>query len=285
MLGIGVLNGVNIGINFINCVVQVNQFESVVVDFGNIVVLFGGSDCVLVIVSNFINVLFIQFIMNWDEFIWLYNGMIQNENFVLVGVMVIYMLVGLVFMGFQMDNGIDLIILMDGSVLFEICFDIVLIVNFGECDELIIVGLLFVESVIIFIFNGDNIGLIINLGDLCIFFFEGFGMIVVSIFGGWLDIVCMDFMVELFDNIMVVDFNINWDLIVLQFVSLFILVWNDLILILVMLDVGILNGIFISGILVVIFDGEVVFQVCFLVIGDFNECYFVMIQDSLVLEV
>ena len=278
--GIGVSNGVNIGINPTNCVVQVNQPESVVVDFGNIAVPLGGSDCVPVTVSNFTNVLSTQFTMNWDESIWLHNGTIQNENPALAGATVTYTPVGLASMGFQMDNGTDPITLTDGSVLFEICFDTAPTANPGECDELTTVGLPFAESAITSTSNGDNIGLIINPGDLCILFPEGFGMTAVSTSGGWLDTVCMDFTVESFDNITAADFNINWDPTALQFVSSSTLAWNDLTLTLAMPDVGTLNGTFTSGTPVAIPDGEVAFQVCFLVIGDPNECYPVTIQDS-----
>eukprot|EP00903_Cladosiphon_okamuranus_P000727 g725.t1 len=276
--GIGVSNGVNIGINPTNCVVQVNQPESVVVDFGNIAAPLGGSDCVPVTVSNFTNVLSTQFTMNWDESIWLHNGTIQNENPALAGATVTYTPVGLASMGFQMDNGTDPITLTDGSVLFEICFDTAPTANPGECDELTTVGLPFAESAITSTSNGDNIGLIVNPGDLCILFPEGFGMTAVSTSGGWLDTVCMDFTVESFDNITAADFNINWDPAALQFVSSSTLAWNDLTL--TSQPVGTLNGTFTSGTPVAIPDGEVAFQVCFLVIGDPNECYPVTIQDS-----
>ena len=276
--GIGVSNGINIGINPTNCVVQVNQPESVVLDFGDITVPLGGSDCVPVTVSNFTNVLSSAFTMNWDETIWLHNGTIQNLNPAIAGANPTFTPVGLSSMGFEIDNGAVPITLADGSVLFEICFDTAPTANPGDCDQLDIVGLPFAPSAITSTSNGDNIGLIVNPGELCVLFPEGFGLTVVDAQGDWLDTVCVDFTVESFDNITAADFVVNWDPTGLQFVSATPLAWTGVTL--TDQPVGTLLGTFGSPDPVAIPDGEVAFQVCFIAIGDPNECYPVTIQDD-----
>lgn len=275
--GIGVSNGINIGINPTNCVVQVNQPESVVVNFGDINVPLGGTDCVPVTVDNFNDVLSLEFTMSWDESIWLHNGTIQNVNPAIGGANPTFTPVGASSLGFQMDNGATPITLADGSVLFEVCFDTAPTANPGDCDQLRTVGLPFPESAITASSNGDNIGLIINPGDLCILFPEGFGMTAVSTSGGWLDTVCMSFTVESFDNITDVEFNINYPL-ALDYVSHTNLAWTNLVL--TDQPVGTLNGIYSNPVPEPIADGEVAFEVCFRLVGDPNDCYDVTIQDE-----
>lgn len=276
--GVGVSNGVNIGINPTNCVVQVNQPESVVIEFGDISAPLGGTDlCVPVTVGNFNNVLSTQFTMSWDEQIWLHNGNIQNVNPAISGANPTFTPVGLSSLGFQMDNGATPITLADGSVLFEVCFDTAPTANPGDCDQLVTVGLPFPESAITSTSNGDNIGLIVNPGDMCVLFPEGFGLTAESTSGGWLDTVCMSFTVESFDNITEAEFNINWDPTVLEYVSSSTLAWTDLIL--TPQPVGTLIGTYPGPLADPIPDGEVAFEVCFALIGDPNDCYDVTIQD------
>lgn len=276
--GIGVSNGVNIGINPMNCVVEVNQPESVVVDFGSIDAPLGGSDCVPVTVSNFNEVLNMQFTMAWDETIWLHNGMIQSLNPALAGASPVFTPIGASSMGFSFDNGAIPITLADNSLLFEICFDTAPTASPGDCDELNTVGLPFPESAVTATSNGDNIGLLVNPGDLCVLFPEGFGLTAVPTTGGWLDTVCMDFTVESFDNITAADFDINWDPTVLEFVSSTNINWTNLVL--TPQPVGTLEGMYSNPVPEPIADGEVAFEVCFQLIGDPNDCYDVNIQNE-----
>ena len=275
--GIGVSNGVNIGINPTNCVVQVNQPESVVIEFGDINVPLGGTDCVPVTVSNFNNVLSTQFTMSWNEAIWLYNGTVQNVNPAIAGANPTFTPVGLSSLGFQMDNGATPITLADGSVLFEVCFDTAPTANPGDCDQMRTVGLPFPESAITSTSNGDNIGLIVNPGDLCVLFPEGFGLTAENTTGGWMDTICMSFTVASFDNITDAEFNITWDPTVLEFVSSNNLAWTNLVL--TSQPVGTLNGAYSNPVPEPIADGEVAFEVCFDLVGDPNDCYGVTIQD------
>ncbi|WP_367388462.1 gliding motility-associated C-terminal domain-containing protein [Lewinella sp. LCG006] len=276
--GVGVSNGVNIGINPMNCVVQVNQPESVVVDFGNIDATLGGSGCSQVTVSNFTELLNMQFTMAWDENIWLHNGTIQNVNPAIGGANPTFTPIGLSSMGFSIDNGATPITLTDNSVLFEICFDTAPTASPGDCDELNTVGLPFPETAVTATSNGDNIGLLVNPGTLCVLFPEGFGLEAVSTTGGWLDTVCMNFTVESFDNITDADFNINWNPLALEFVSATAINWTGLSL--MNLPTGTINGTFSSPIPLAIPDGDVAFEVCFQLIGDPDDCYDVTIQNE-----
>lgn len=276
--GIGVSNGVNIGINPMNCVVQVNQPESVVVNFSGIDAPLGGTGCSQVTVSNFTDVLNMQFTMAWDENIWLHNGMINLVNPAIGGANPTFTPIGLSSMGFTFDNGATPITLADNSVLFEICFDTAPTASPGDCDQLTTVGLPFPETAVTATSNGDNIGLLVTPGDLCVLFPEGFGLTAVSTAGGWLDTVCMNFTVESFDNITAAEFNINWDPTGLQFVSATAINWNSLMF--TGNPVGTLNCAADSPIPTVIPDGEVAFEVCFQLIGDPENCYDVTIQNE-----
>ncbi|MGH1437922.1 MAG: gliding motility-associated C-terminal domain-containing protein [Lewinella sp.] len=276
--GIGVSNGVNIGINPMNCVVEVNQPESVVVDFSSIDAPLGGTGCSQVTVSNFTDVLNMQFTMSWDENIWLHNGDINLVNPALAAANPTFTPIGLSSMGFSFDNGATPITLADNSVLFEICFDTAPTASPGDCDELTTVGLPFPETAVTSTSNGDNIGLLVNPGDLCVLFPEGFGLTAVTTAGGWLDTVCMDFTVESFDNITSADFNINWDPTALEFVSATAINWTGLTL--MDLPTGTLNGSYPGPLPLAIPDGDVAFEVCFQLIGDPEDCYDVTIQNE-----
>lgn len=274
--GIGVSNGVNIGINPTNCVVEVNQPESVVVDFGSMDTPLGGSDCVPVTVGNFNEVLSSQFTMNWDEMIWSFTGT-QNVNPAIAGATT-FTPVGASSLGFVFNNGNTPVTLPNNTVLFEACFETAPTASPGDCDVLETVGLPFAESAITANSNGDNIGLLVNPGELCVLFPEGFGLEAVSTSGGWLDTVCMNFTVESFDNITAANFNLLWTIGELEFVSATPLGWADL-MINTPNPTGTLNATFFSPIPTAIPDGEVAFEVCFQLVGDPNECYEVEIQN------
>ena len=275
--GVGVSNGVDIGINPSNCVVEVIQPASVVVDFGDISAPLNGTECVPVTVSNFNEVLSMDFSLAWDEMVWLYTG-VQNINPLFTGATAAnFTPVGLSSTSFNWDTPTPLT-LPDNTVIFEVCFTTAPTANPGDVDDLVTVGFPFPESAVTNTSNGENIGLIVNPATMTVLFPEGFGLSAADISGGWLDTLCMNFTVASFDNITDATFSINWDPTVLSYASSAPLAWTGVNL--TPAPVGALNGTFTSPTPVAIPDGSTAFQVCFALVGDPNECYPVTIQNT-----
>lgn len=277
--GIGVSNNVNIGINPTNCVVEVNQPQSVVVSFGDIEADLGASACMPVTVSNFNDVEALDFTLAWDETAWLYNGQITNINPLLTGAGTEdFTPIGASSLGFVWANGTG-VTLPNNTVLFEVCFETAPTAVPGACDDLYTVGFPFAERAVTGTSNGQNIGLITDTASLCVLFPEGFGLTAIATAGDWLDTVCMEFTVESFDNITGADFSINWDPAQLTYVSSQALAWTNLVLALPQ-PVGTIEGSYLAPNPEPLPDGAVAFEVCFQLVGDPNDCYPVTIQTN-----
>ena len=110
---------------------------------------------------------------------------------------------------------------------------------------------------------------------------EGFGLSATTLEGDWQDTLCMPFTVASFDNILSTSFEVNWSPSGLQFIEVNPTgAWPGLTFDENSTDVGSLSGSFSNATSLAITDDEVVFEVCFQLIADPENCYNVTISDT-----
>lgn len=279
--GIGtIVPGTDIGINPSNCVVQVNQPTGVGMVFGDVQAPTGGEACMPVSVVNFDDIIAYQFSLNWDPAIWTYQGV---QNIAIPGANIGNFNIGLVDAGgliFEWDSPSP-VNLPDNSIIFDVCFTPATTSMPGNCDQIDALGFPTVNEAISSTSNGQNVGIITTPGELCVLFPEGFGLTVVNTEGDWLDTVCMPFTVESFNNITATDFSLSWDPLVLEFVNTNTsAAWAGLTFDETSANVGSIAASFSSASPLAIPDQTEVFEVCFNLIGDPDNCYPVEIEGT-----
>lgn len=277
--GSATVQGVDIGINPTNCTVEVIQPESVGINVGDLEVPLGGQGCLPITVTNFTDVTNLEFTLFWDETMWQF-GSVQNQHPALGGTEVITPIGGTpALLTYDWENAAG-VTLNNDDILFELCLETAPTATPGDCDVLQTGGFPIAERAETLNSNGEDIGLVVNTGDICVLFPEGFGLTAVSVNGGWQETLCVDFTVESFDNILQADFFVQYDPTVLSYNSSTALAWTDLQLMPSMPDIGTITASFTSPTAVAIPDGEVAFEVCFDLIGFPEECSVVSLVDN-----
>ena len=271
--GMASVNGSNLDINSSNCVVEVIQPASIGINFGDIGVPLNSNGCVPITVTSFNDVTSMAFTMQWDETSWSFTGVANVHPFINGASFNPFGASSYIFD--WTDNGG--VTLPNDAVLFEMCFDAI-----GDpdiCNILTTVSLPTAEQATTIGSVDENVGLVVNNGELCVLFPEGFGLEAVSTTIGWKDTICMNFTVESFDNIIDADFFVYFDPTALDFVSATPIGWTGLTFV-PPTPPGTIEAHFQNATPVVLADGEVAFEVCFIAKGDPNQCYDVTIEDD-----
>lgn len=269
--GMAFVDGSNTNINASNCVVEVIQPPSVGINFGDIGIPLNGNDCVPITVTNFNAVTAMAFTMLWDENDWTFTGVANTHP--LIGGASFNPFGASSYIFSWTDNGG--VTLPNDAILFEMCFNA--IGDPGNCSPLTTASLPTPEQATTI--DEGEVGLIVNEGELCVLFPEGFGLEAVSATTGWKDTLCMNFIVESFDNIIDADFFLHFDPTALQFESATAVEWTGVEFV-PPTPPGTIGVNFANATPVVLADGAVAFEVCFVAIGDPYGCYDVTIEDD-----
>lgn len=277
-------NGPDIGINPMNCEVQVIQPAGVVMNLANAEATPGDVACVEVSVSNFEEILSYQFSMAWDPS---HMGSVVVNNIALpeadINNFTIAEAAGLLFFTWNPSTDYTLV---DGTAIFDLCFTMLSQPNI--CDDLMLVDLPLVAEAVSTTSNGENIGVTSNVAEVCTLFPEGYGLIVEAAEGDRLDTACVAFSVTSFDGITSTSFEISWDPSALQYTSVELAnTWPGLTL----ADDFTLTNTSVGSIMVdwanpaganigAPNDTTIVFEVCFALIGTPGECFPVEISEN-----
>ncbi len=276
-------NGPDIGINPTNCEVQVIQPAGVVMNLSNAEAIPGDVACVEVSVSNFEEILSYQFSMAWDPS---HMGSVVVNNIALpeadMSNFTIAEAAGLLFFTWNPSTDYTLV---DGTVIFELCFTMLSQPN--VCDDLMLVNLPLVAEAISTTSNGENIGVTSNVAEVCTLFPEGYGLIVEAAEGDRLDTACVAFSVTSFDGITNTSFEISWDPSSLQYASVQLAnTWPGLALVnfdLTNTGVGSIGVTWQNAAganIGAVNDTTIVFEVCYELIGTPGECFPVEISET-----
>jgi gliding motility-associated-like protein len=268
-----VSNGPNIGINPINCQIEVIQPEGVAMSLGNGSSAIGEELCIDINVANFDSITSYQFSLSWDPILFQYNSSsivdfpgATDANINDAG----STSGGLFFFDF---NGTSPITLADATTIIQICFEP--LSTPGTCTALELITVPLAPEAISAASNGENIGIIDVTGELCTLFPEGFGIYIEPTNGLWLESICVPVTVESFDNITDALLSLNWDPTVLDFAGINNTnAWPGLIVgdNLNVTGPGLLTIDWTSIPPVEIPDETVVFEICFDLIGDAPTC-------------
>ena len=278
-------NGSNIGINPSNCEVAIIQPDGVAMTIGNGSAPPGETTCVDVTVSNFENVLSYQFSLLWDpsliEFVEVTNINLPEanipDNFGLGGASS-----GSLFFDWQPSTDYTLT---DGTSIFQLCYTPAAGAPPDICSDIEVVDLPIEAEAITTESNGDNVGIISQVGEFCVLFPEGFSIDIGEVAGDRLDTICVPVTVASFDNIISAAFSMNFDPTLLEYVGINIPgTWPGLTetgnFDFSNTSVGIINLDWtdLSG--AAIPDDEVVFELCFALLDFPYECSPVTVSES-----
>lgn len=202
-------NGPNIGINGQNCVVEVTQPDSVAMVVADGAALPGDEVCVSVTAINFNDVTSYQFTLGFEplnfNFTQITNINIPGAtaaNFNTAGAAGGFIF----FENYSQDPGATM---NDNDVMFDICFEAVGAP--GDCSEITLQEIPLVGSATTGGSNGENVGIRVTPGELCVLYPEGFGLDISEVTAGWMDTTCVAISVNSFDNITDTEFCLSWD--------------------------------------------------------------------------
>ena len=187
----------------------------------------GEMVCVPITVIDFTDILSVQFSINWDQGVLQYNS-VANFNALVPGLGIANFDVSQAANGvltFSWDNGEDCLTSlngvtineqMDDDVLFEVCF--IATGSFGGHTDVKITDNPVERFVTRENANCNDIGEFVNNGFVSIDVLP-LKIIASSVNGNTGETVCVDFSVEDFDQILSMQFSVNWDPTILEFSS------------------------------------------------------------------
>lgn len=211
-------NGSNIGVNPTNCVVEVTQPDGVTLTIPDANVPLGSTTCIDITASNFVDVESMQFSLNWDpdeiEFVEIQSvnlpGATVPGNFVTA-------LAPAGALTFEWDAASPLT-LNDGDVIMTICYTAVGMPN--TCSEIEVTDFPLAGQVITSNSNGENIGIVGQIGDFCILNPDGFYLVLPQAEVGRCDSLCVPVKVGDFDDIVTANFDILFNPTLFEFYQL-----------------------------------------------------------------
>lgn len=247
-----------IGIDPQNCVIDVIQPESVVLDLGSADISSNEPVCIPVEVTGFDNIGSIGFSLQFDNGLFDY---INFDNLAIPGAIVddgLAAAAGII--SFTYDGpGTTL---PNGSVLFELCLQAAADAEPSTCAPFDLISIPNPPEAFTEANPGVNIGIIAIPGEHCVLFPEGFGIILEDASQGIDSNFCTPVRVISYDNILEADFNLNFDPTLLEFVEINTITSPPAFTV---SDggPGVLNFTTNSGTPVNIPDSTVIFEVCF----------------------
>ncbi|MEN0003271.1 MAG: gliding motility-associated C-terminal domain-containing protein [Bacteroidota bacterium] len=210
-------DGPNLGINPTNCIIEVNQPNGVTLTIPDANVPLNGETCLDFTVSNFVDIESFQFSLNWDEtqieFVSIQSVTLpgaDNSNFVTA-------LAPAGALTFEWDAA-SAVTVGDGDVIMTLCFRAIGDPN--TCSPIDVVDFPLARVATSSSSNGENIGIVGQVGDFCILNPDGFFLVLPEGEGVRGDTLCFPVRVTDFDDITVANFDILFNPTLLEFIEL-----------------------------------------------------------------
>ncbi|HFA51849.1 MAG TPA: T9SS type B sorting domain-containing protein [Bacteroidetes bacterium] len=275
----------NIGINIDNGLVSICELDNPTLIASSATVFPGEQVCIEVTPQDFDDITGTQYTIQWEPNILSYSGV---QNFNLTGLNSFNFLTDQTqtqgVLGVEWQNG-TAVSVPDGLALFEVCFDVV--GDVGECSLVSFAEAPWPVDIVTATSNNTNVGLNGQPGEVCIDNPFTFSLSANDLFGVQGERVCVDITAQNFNQITRFQHSLGWDNSVVQFEEI--------------VSTGNLPGFNASsynidpvltagGQLTVnwttdniqgstVPDGMPLFQVCFTIIGDPDECTGINFND------
>lgn len=209
----------NVGLNSFNGLVDVCSPPGITVEADSYTIDPGTSICVPVMVQDFDGVLEMAYSIEWETSVLEFTGIqgLNLDGLTLADFDLSFTNFGAICLDWTDPDGIGEV-LADGTTIFELCFEAVggpfacSEINFTEfpCG----VNVVTEES------NGFNVGINAVSGEVCMTNPFSFAVSVTDTASVPGDIVCVDFSVDNFVSLETMQFSVNWDQDIVQFVEL-----------------------------------------------------------------
>ena len=266
-------NGLNIGVNPTNCLVDITPPAGVILSIGAGEAPQGDSFCSDITVTNFTDITEFQFSLNWNTANFSYNSITLNPA--IASALLIDGAAAFGSIAVDWDGMGTALTLNDGDPIATICYDAV-----GpalSCDQATLTDVPLESEAISTASNGNNIGVTAQIGDWCILSPNGFILVIPDEVVPVGDTICMEVEVVGFTDILETDFCINFNSSGLDFIEFennFGIPGLDLANITVNEGVGTVcvDWTDLSGTGVTVPDSTVMMEVCFQAIGNPENC-------------
>lgn len=269
---------VNIGLAPNNCKVEVIQPDGIQIEIGDSFGAPGDTVCVDYRVNRFVDIIELDFSSSWEP---------ANLKFIEIKNIA---LAGLTKDSFLLDGTESGVFSLewqsavpttkeDGELLFEACFEVVGTPpgDFGgeNCTPIDIIGFPTVPIAVDSKSNGQDIGITASAGEFCVINPVGYYLLVDNADVYREEEVCVDFRVSGFDDVLTTDFIVSWDPTALTFSKpIYTDALSGEVINTASANVGKLSFSWISptedG--VTLPDSASLFKLCFIPIGEVNEC-------------
>lgn len=282
--------GENLGVNSNNGLVTIKPSVGITVDASDVEGNPGDIVCVDFTVQDFDEILRMAYTVNWETDILQFSHV---QGFNLQDMEALNFLTGVVANGalgveWEPISPPNPVSVPDGTVIFQVCFEVV--GDPFECTEISFGDLPFEIDIVNDVSNGLNIGLNGQPGEACVLNPFEFEINISDEAGTQGSEACVDFAVTNFNSLTVLDFSVNWDISVIEFSHVDMLLGNlpnfnqnsfddDILftedgeLPITWQSTNQITGESVP-------DGTVIFQVCYTIIGVAGECSPVTISGT-----
>lgn len=270
----------NIGIAPSNCAVQVIQPDGIGIALDDVEGSPGDTVCVDFAATNFEDILSMQYSLAWDtthiQYLSVENNL-PEPNATNIGLSGIDG--GSLTVDWEPSQSYTLT---DGTVYMTLCF--VITGTPKDCELIEIIDVPIVQEVVSETSNGDNIGLTVQGGEVCVLNPDGFTLVISQEEGFVGDTICVPFKVADFQGITDIEFTALWDPSALQYLELRTtgalpfdpianFQTNSTGVGLLGFNYQDLNGANLA-------DSTVLFEICYILLGPKNECYDIILEEG-----